>query len=127
VVSYTAVIDVDNSEGTLTPGATALITIPGAQRADVVRIPNTALTFRPTQEVLEAIGQAPPNLERPSTRAPSEKKGGGKPAYVWRFEGNRFVPVEIVTGLADDRWTELVSGPLQPGQLLVTNATLPRR
>jgi len=31
--------------------------------------------------------------------------------------------VPIRTGLADDQWTELVSGPLQPGLALITNAT----
>jgi RND family efflux transporter MFP subunit len=122
VVSYTAVIDVDNRDGILTPGGTALITLAGAERHDVVRIPNNALTFRPAANVLEAIGQEPPDLERGQALTDQVKKRGVKAAYVWRFDGTRFVPIEVLTGLADERWTELVGGNVHPGDLLVTNA-----
>jgi RND family efflux transporter MFP subunit len=122
VVSYTAVVDVDNRDGMLTPGGTALITLAGAERHDVVRIPNNALTFRPTANMLEAIGQEPPDLERGPAVTDQDRKPGVKAAYVWRFDGKRFVPIEVLTGLADERWTELVGGNVHPGELLVTNA-----
>jgi hypothetical protein len=40
---------------------------------------------------------------------------------VWRFENNRFVPLDVVTGLSDDQWTEMVSGPVAAGDQLVTS------
>jgi hypothetical protein len=43
---------------------------------------------------------------------------------VWRFENNRFVPVDVVTGISDDRWTELVGGSVRAGDQLVTGATV---
>jgi len=122
VVSYMAVVDVDNSDGRLAPGTTAIVTLAGARRQDVIRIPNNALSFRPSSAVFEAIGQDPPVLE--STEA-GQKRGasGARAAYVWRYDGAKFVPVKVVAGLSDDRWTELVSGEVHPGDLLVTNAT----
>jgi HlyD family secretion protein len=125
VVSYDAVIDVDNSDGALAPGVTAIVTIPGAERRDVVRIPNNALTFRPTQEILEAIGQPDPKLE--TLRVANENtvpQGAGR-GFVWRYERDRFIPIAIRTGLADDRWTEVLAGDVKPGDQLITTAALP--
>jgi hypothetical protein len=45
---------------------------------------------------------------------------------VWRFENNRFIPVDVVTGLSDDRWTEMVSGGVHAGDQLVTSAAVDR-
>ena len=55
VVTYDAVIDVDNSEHLLRPGMTANVTFVLAQVADVVKIPNAALRFKPTREQMQAI------------------------------------------------------------------------
>ena len=47
VVTYTAVISVANPDQKLMPGMTANITIPVARRDDVLRLPNSALRFKP--------------------------------------------------------------------------------
>ena len=122
VVTYTAVVEVDNVEGRVPPGGTAVITLGGGQRTDATRIPNNALSFHPSPEALAAIKQQPPTLNRPA--APQEKKsrGGTRHGHVWKFEQGRFVPVPIETGIADDAWTELVAGSLSPGDRLVTAA-----
>jgi HlyD family secretion protein len=52
VVTYTAVIDVDNPELKLKPGMTANVTVTVANRKNVVKVPNAALRFRP--ELTEA-------------------------------------------------------------------------
>jgi HlyD family secretion protein len=124
VINYVAIIDVDNREGRLAPGATAIVTVDGAQRTNVLRVPNAALTFRPSSAVLQAIGQDLPALE-PTNRS-DEKRSGQRRGYVWKFEKARFVPVLIQLGLADDNWTEVLGGALQPGDTLVTSA-LPGR
>ena len=117
-----AVVDVDNSDGRLAPGTTAIVTLAGARRQDVIRIPNNALSFRPPTAVFEAIGQEPPVLE--STESGQKHPDpGARAAYVWRYDGKKFVPVKVVAGLSDDHWTELVSGEVHPGDLLVTSAT----
>lgn len=60
VVTYQTVIDVPNPALKLKPGMTANVNIEIARREDVLRVPNTALRFRPTTEIFTALGQTPP-------------------------------------------------------------------
>ena len=60
VVTYQTVIDVPNPGLKLKPGMTANVNIEIARRTDVIRVPNTALRFRPTAEIFAALGQTPP-------------------------------------------------------------------
>ena len=55
VVTYDAVIDVDNSDHALRPGMTANVTFVLAQVADAVKIPNSAIRFKPSREQLMAV------------------------------------------------------------------------
>ncbi|HEX8110087.1 MAG TPA: efflux RND transporter periplasmic adaptor subunit, partial [Kofleriaceae bacterium] len=55
VVTYDAVIDVDNTDHALRPGMTANVTFVLAQVADAIKIPNAALRFKPTREQLMAV------------------------------------------------------------------------
>ena len=55
VVTYDAVIDVDNSDKALRPGMTANVTFVLAQVADAIKIPNAALRFKPTREQIMAV------------------------------------------------------------------------
>jgi HlyD family secretion protein len=55
VVTYDAVIDVDNSDKSLRPGMTANVTFVLAQVADAIKIPNSALRFKPTREQIQAV------------------------------------------------------------------------
>ena len=124
-VTYTAVVDVGNEDGRLTPGGTALVTITSGSKSGVVRLPNAALAFRPSPAVLESTGQADLAVNTASAGVSgADRKTSAR--QVWRFENNRFVPVEVVTGLSDDRWTEMVSGGVRPGDQLVTSAAVDR-
>jgi HlyD family secretion protein len=58
VVTYDAVIDVRNTELKLRPGMTANVSFVWAQRQDALRVPNAALRFRPTRELLAAMSKA---------------------------------------------------------------------
>lgn len=60
VVTYTTVIDVPNPGLKLKPGMTANVNVEIARRSNVLRVPNTALRFRPSNDVFAALGQAPP-------------------------------------------------------------------
>jgi HlyD family secretion protein len=55
VVTYDAVIDVDNADHALRPGMTTNVTFVLAQVADAIKIPNAALRFKPTREQLMAV------------------------------------------------------------------------
>jgi len=71
VVTYDAVVDVDNSELKLRPGMTANATVSYAERNDVLGIPNAALRFKPPPEV---AGSASAGTER--TRPPRGAPAG---------------------------------------------------
>lgn len=60
VVTYSTVISVPNSELKLKPGMTANVSIEIARRSNVLRIPNAALRFRPTNEMFAALNQPIP-------------------------------------------------------------------
>lgn len=58
VVSYTVVVEADNPGRQLLPGMTANAEIVLEQRQNVLRVPNTALRFRPGDPTLVARAQA---------------------------------------------------------------------
>jgi HlyD family secretion protein len=124
VVSYTTIVEVANLDERLRPGMTADVVLPGARREHAVRIPNSALAFRPPPEVLEAIGE-----NEPLTAAPRDGDPGndGAARAVWEYDGRRFTPIAVRAGVADEGWTELVSGSVRPGDALVTSAVLQHR
>ena len=87
-----------------------------------MRIPNNALTFRPSAAAFAAVGQEPPVLNSPGPSSDGPLPKGSRERYVWTFENRQFVAIRVGTGLADDHWTELVSGPVHAGDALVTSA-----
>jgi HlyD family secretion protein len=106
VVTYTAVIAARNEDQALRPGMTAYVTVTVGERQEVTRIPNAALRYAPAATALAASAGR-------SDVAANRKT-------VWRWGGNGAPQaVEITLGLADNRWTEVTAGELQPGDRLV--------
>jgi HlyD family secretion protein len=116
-VTYTVLINVANPDDRLRPGMTATIVLNGSEHSNVVRIPNQALLFRPSLDLLKAVGESATLGSRAGASGDEEL------AQVWRYDGKRFTPVGITLGLSDARWTEEGSGPLEPGDLVVTNTS----
>ncbi|MEJ7728848.1 MAG: efflux RND transporter periplasmic adaptor subunit [Polyangiaceae bacterium] len=76
VVTYDAVIDVDNEALALKPGMTANVTIAVSDKADVLRVPNAALRYRPPPE---ALGSAAASAGASASAAgPGGGRGGGR-------------------------------------------------
>ena len=125
VVTYDAVLDVHNPDLKLRPGMTANVTVVYADRQDVLRVPNAALRFRPPPEMLTALGRtsgAPQRVAgrdggRGATQAPG---GGGNGRSLWIVRDGRPAPAQITVGVSDGTFTEIVSGPLQAGDAVVT-------
>jgi HlyD family secretion protein len=63
VTTYGAVITVPNRDLKLKPGMTANVKIEIAKRTNVLRVPNAALRFRPTEEIFAALQQTPPGQQ----------------------------------------------------------------
>lgn len=55
VVTYDAVIDVENTDKSLRPGMTANVTFVLQQVADAIKIPNAALRFKPSRDQMQAM------------------------------------------------------------------------
>jgi len=102
VVTYDAVIDVANPELKLRPGMTANVTFVYAERKDVLRLPNTALRFRPTPEQLGLPGGTGPAGGRKAAGAISGEKS------VYRLEEGAPVAVTIKVGVSDGTLTEVL-------------------
>src|SRR5262249_8118960 len=78
VVTYDAVIDVQNSELKLKPGMTANVTFIYAERDEAVRVPNAALRFRPPPDVLAALAP-PPGAAAGAGNVPAAGRRGAGP------------------------------------------------
>lgn len=103
VVTYDAVVSVNNPQAILLPGMTAFVNIITAQRNGVLRIPNAALRFRPAEPgAAPAAPPMPPNAQR-----------------VYRLAGRRLAPVAVRTGISDNKYAELLGGDLTAGDPLV--------
>jgi HlyD family secretion protein len=124
VVSYTAIIDVANPDVRLRPGMTAVVAFAGLWRESAVRIPNSALAFRPPPEVLRALGEPEPSA---SDAASVTNDSNTRSRDVWEYDGKRLTPIAVHIGLTNDQWTELLSGSIRPGDTLVTSAVLRQR
>jgi HlyD family secretion protein len=133
IVTYDAVIDVDNPDLKLKPGMTANVNFVYADKDDVVRIPNSALRFRPTPELMatlradgsEGPKRGPRAADAPiggGSRDPEPRSEGAKSRTVWALRGDRPVQVPIATGVSDGTVTELVEGDVKPGDSLITDS-----
>jgi len=77
VVTYDAVIDVDNADKSLRPGMTANVTFVLAHVADAIKIPNAALRFKPTREQMAALREQLGMPPRGSGSDGSGRRGSG--------------------------------------------------
>ncbi|SFW29668.1 efflux RND transporter periplasmic adaptor subunit [Nitrosovibrio sp. Nv17] len=107
VVSYNVIVAVSNDEGVLLPGMTANVRFMVDRRSDALRVPNAALRYRPAER-----DGSPPAAggERPGTR-------------VYRLEQGRPVGIDVRTGIADTRHTEVLEGDIHAGDALIVRET----
>jgi HlyD family secretion protein len=102
VVTYDVVIQVNNPEFKLKPGMTANVSIIVSIKKDVLKIPNAALRFKPSEKGLAA----------------PEKKGAG----VWIIEKDKPKRVHVSLGISDGSYTELITGDLKEGQEVIVES-----
>lgn len=110
VVTYDVVIAVDNPEQILLPGMTAYVNIVVAQRQDALLVANAALRYKPADA-------APANPDEKQERGKRKRDAFSGTVYVLR--DGKPVPVAVTLGITDSRNTEIVSGELKPGDLLI--------
>jgi HlyD family secretion protein len=106
VVTYDAVVDVDNPNLELKPGMTANATFVVGTADATLRVPNAALRVRPPTDAKPV---------RTPDAAPGSK-------VVWRVDGDKLVPVRVSPGLSDGARTAIAEGTLKEGDVVLTDA-----
>lgn len=109
VVTYNAVIDVDNPGFELLPGMTAFARIRIGEAKGVLRVPNAALRFRPKD----------PN-EKPGPNGKPERKASDGTRGVYVLSQGKPKRVVVLTGLTDGKFTQIVGGDLKAGDQVIT-------
>src|SRR5882757_1614974 len=150
VVTYDTIIEFANPELKLFPGMTAYVTIPVATVEDSLKVPNTALRYKPPMSadeilavykqygidgsgrqvatagsgVVQASEAAKAEAESPA-RAPKSDTG-----VVWKLgAGNTLIPVKVSLGITDHAFTEVLAvlkGELKESDALVIRSVLPK-
>jgi HlyD family secretion protein len=113
VVSYITVIDVPNPGLKLKPGMTAAVTIETGRAADVLKVPNAALQFKPA-----AAGGARTARAAGGGSAPRDDDRGA----VWVLAHNLPTRVPVRIGISDGRDTAVLDGDLSAGTSVITGA-----
>ncbi len=152
VVTYDAVIDVENPKLQLKPGMTATITFIYAKKDDALRVTNAALRFKPPESLglsLPDTASATAKSDRGEGKGKGDAaslagtptgtgeagrghgsggwkggKGKGDPTKrtVWVLRAGKPVAVPVKTGISDGSLTEIVQGELKPGDVIITDA-----
>jgi HlyD family secretion protein len=112
VVTYEAVLAVDNSQRLLRPGMTCTATITIEQLNGVLLIPNAALRWSPPEEP----GKKPAPTVNPETRDKSQRT-------LWVLRDGKPIAVTIRVGASDGISTQVMSGELKPGDRVITDST----
>ena len=147
VVTYDTIIEFANPELKLFPGMTAYVTIPVATAKNVVKVPNTALRYKPPitpEQVLATFRQYGIEVdEKKVAKDGSATQGAGGPtgasgarapkadtAIVWKMHAdNTLEPVKVAIGITDHAYTEvdvILKGELKPGDDLVIRSVTPK-
>ena len=136
VVTYDTIIEFANPELKLFPGMTAYVTIPVATTQNVVKLPNTALRYKPpmtTDEVLalyKRYGIEGADEQRSAKAVADENAAGvsaqnlprtpkAENAVVWKLHPDQSMePVKVSLGITDHAFTEVAAvlkGDLKEG------------
>ena len=133
VVSYNTVLSVSNDDLVLLPSMTAVTDIAVAEAQDTLAIENAALRYRPNNgDVKTPQNRGVSSVLMPRMRGPRNKQAGvetgindlmhARNATVWVLRGKQPVEVSIKIGISNGSHTQVISGELQEGDLVISDA-----
>jgi HlyD family secretion protein len=150
VVTYDTIIEFANPELKLFPGMTAYVTIPVATAQNALKLPNTALRYKPPMAPEEILGlykrygmegfegqhggdDSPgPEAVMPASTGPQNLPRAPKAetAVVWKLHSdNTMEPVRVSLGITDHAYTEVsavLKGELKEGDDLIVRSVAPK-
>jgi HlyD family secretion protein len=148
VVTYDTIIEFANPELKLFPGMTAYVTIPVATVQNALKLPNTALRYKPPmapEEILtlykhygiEGVDGAQVGSESAATEG--EKPAGAQnlprapkaeTAVVWKLHPDKTMePVKVSLGITDHAYTEVsavLKGELKESDDVIIRSVVPK-
>lgn len=133
VVNYTVVVAVDNRAGKLLPGMTATVDFEVQTAKDVLMVPNAALRFRPSPEMLAAAGmsQGATTSARRETAAARQQPNGRREAgdrvrgprniaTVWYIDSSGgLTTTRVTTGISDGIMTQIEGPGIREGMQVI--------
>ena len=130
VVTYPALLNVDNADLALRPGMTATADIVVKNIEEALLVPSAALRFSPARLEAKESGAAGSSLvsklfprRPPAARPPSGTVLTGKDQQqVWILRDNKPVAVPVRIGATSGMMTEIISGEIAPGTELIVEA-----
>ncbi len=127
VVTYEAILTVDNKDNLLRPGMTATATIVTVHRSDAILVPNAALRFKPPSTgggmhgpMRMFAGRSPKPAGSAAAKPKKPEDKNAPHAYI--LSGGRPHRVTVKAGVTDGQVTEVLSG-LKPGQKVIVDMT----
>lgn len=136
VVTYKALLTVDNADLLLRPGMTASATITTEQRSDVLRVPNSALRFDPAAAAAtnQSQGFSLVPMGRGMGGGRGRRGGGGQQeaqrgamGRVFIENGTELQAVRVQVGETDGIYTEITSDELTEGSKVVIGVGTPEQ
>lgn len=130
VVTYKAVLSVDNSEGLLRPGMTATASIAVTVQDDALRVPNAALRYAPPQISEDDGGRGGSGLigmimpRRNS--GPVLTRGTSVGQSVWVLQNDVPAEIAVTPGDTDGKLTAITAEDLKEGDLVIVDQTTGR-
>jgi HlyD family secretion protein len=126
VVSYKALLSVDNADLSLRPGMTATAEIVAVERSGVLLVPNAALRFTPpvavSAEKRSLVSSLLPRPPGQASRQASASNGKNGEQRVWMLRDGQPVALTVKAGPSDGQMTEVTGDALQPGMAVITES-----
>jgi len=130
VITYPVIVETPNADMKLLPGMTANLSFQINKKDGVKKIPNAALRFYPPRErvhpddrkILEGFDEQKQLAEIPKMMSADEKAQSSQSStkrHVWVQDGKFLRARPVTIGISDNRFSELISGELEKGLLLV--------
>lgn len=120
VVTYTVVVNVENSSLKLRPYMTANVRFVLSERSSALLVPNAAMRWRPQNQQTGAEGREVLKKLLQQRRASFQEPAENKERVVWIDDGSLVRPVTIKIGLSDGTSSEVLAGNLNEGDAVIT-------